>query len=275
MIDTHCHLDVTRFDADREAVLERAWAAGISGILVPAIGPSSWEPLLEWPSREPRVQVALGIHPQLLPDLPEEHDQKHLAKLEELLKRGLAVAVGECGVEKPSAAAAPMERQLHLLRAHFELAIRFDLPVIVHCLRAHPQLQAFLKTSAIPPRGILLHSYSGSHELVKFYLSHNCSFSLAGPVTFPEARRSIEALRAIPPHRLMLETDAPDQSPHPFRGTRSEPSYLPKILEAVARATGRTEDQIKRETTDNARQFFACWASDSFDRNHWSTNKLS
>ena len=78
MIDSHCHLDVPRFDADRPAVLGRAWKAGLLGMVVPAIGPAAWEALLGWPTQDARVQVALGIHPQLLPELSEALDDAHL-----------------------------------------------------------------------------------------------------------------------------------------------------------------------------------------------------
>ncbi len=259
VIDTHCHLDVARFDADRSDVLTRAWASGLLGMVVPAIGPDAWEALLAWPTKEARIQVALGIHPQLLPDLDPAEDHRHLVTLEALLTQGKAVAVGECGLDAGSAAKAPFERQLAVLRRHFELAVRFDLPVIVHCLRAHPQLQQFLLSTPLPRRGILLHSYSGSKELIPFYLSHGCHFSFAGAVTFLEARRPLEALRAVPLERLMLESDAPDQSPHPFRGQRNEPAHLHTIAASVAATLGLPLPAIVDATTDNARRFFSAF----------------
>ncbi len=254
MIDSHCHLDVERFDADRPEVLERAWAAGLSHIVVPAIGPDRWEALLEWPQREPRVQVGLGIHPQLLPELPESDDARHLARLDALLARGGAIAIGECGVDGPSATRAPFERQLRVLQAHFALARKHRLPLLVHCLRAQPQLLALLKEEPFPPAGVLLHSYSGSAELVKAYARLGCYFSFAGPVTFADARRPLDAVKAVPFDRLLVETDAPDQAPHPHRGQRSEPAYLPLIIEAIARALGRTSHEVAAQTSENARR---------------------
>jgi TatD DNase family protein len=245
MIDSHCHLDVARFDVDRDAVLSRAWAAGVRGLVIPAIAPASWEPLLEWPARDRRVQVGLGIHPQALPELPSAHDDAHLARLDELLARGQAIAVGECGLDGPSEARAPMERQVKVLRAHLALARKYRLPVLLHCLRAHPHLQRLLKEEPPVDAGILLHSYSGSGELVRFYAAHGCWFSFAGPVTFSEARKPLDAARAVPHGRLLLETDAPDQAPHPHRGTRCEPAHLPLILEALARARGVEPETLR------------------------------
>ncbi|MFZ5440729.1 MAG: TatD family hydrolase [Myxococcota bacterium] len=257
MIDTHCHLDVARFDADREEVLARAWGAGLTGLVVPAIGPAAWEALLAWPRRDARIQVGLGIHPQLLPELPEADDERHLARLDELLSAGGAIAVGECGLDGPTeAAGASMERQLRVFHAHVELAKKHRLPLLVHCYRAHPHLQRYLKQHPIPEAGLLMHSYSGSNELTPFYVRAGCHFSLAGPISFPEIRRALDALRLIPLERLMAETDAPDQAPHPHRGQRNEPAWLPLVIDAMDRALGLTE--LRARTTENARRFFRC-----------------
>jgi TatD DNase family protein len=256
MIDTHCHLDAARFDPDREEVLARAWAAGLEGIVIPAVGPEDWEALLALPREEPRLQVGLGIHPQLLPHLPPEEDEAHLERLDALLARGGAIAVGECGLDGPSAVGAPLERQVAVLRGHLALARGHGLPVLMHCHRAHPALVELFKQEPLPEAGVLMHSYSGGVDLARFYLQKGCHFSFAGPVTWAEARKPLDALRAIPPERLMAETDAPDQAPAPHRGQRSEPGYLPRILEGMARVRGEPVEELARRTTENARRLF-------------------
>jgi TatD DNase family protein len=250
MIDTHCHLDVPRFDADRDAVLERAWAAGVRGIIVPAIGPRAWEALLDWPKRDARVQVGLGIHPQLIPELDAREDDKHLADLDALLAQGGAIAVGECGLD---AATGQLERQTVILKAHFALARKHALPMLMHVLRAHPSFLKLLREEGVPPAGLLMHSYSGSHELTPAYVKLGCHFSFAGPVTFEEARRPLDALRSVPLDRLMVETDAPDQAPHPHRGQRSEPAWLPLMIAAMDKARG---EAVRDAVTSNAERFF-------------------
>lgn len=256
MIDTHCHLDAARFDADRDEVLERAWAAGVETIVLPGIGPQNWHPLLEWPAKEPRVVVGLGIHPQFLPEMPPAGDDAALAELDSLLARGVAVAVGECGLDGPSVEGAPMERQVAILKAHFALARKHRLPLLVHCLRAHPHLQRLLKEEPIPEAGLLMHSYSGSHELTPFYVRMGCHFSFAGPVTFTDARRPLDALAKVPIERLMGETDAPDQAPHPFRGQRCEPAHVAVVLDAMAKAKGLDVAEFREATSRTARGFF-------------------
>ncbi|OJH40793.1 TatD family hydrolase [Cystobacter ferrugineus] len=256
MIDTHCHLDASRFDPDRSEVLARAWAAGLHGILVPGVGPENWEPLREMSRSEPRLQIGLGIHPQMLPHLPPEEDELHLERLDALLGLGGVIAVGECGLDGPSAAGAPMERQVAVLRRHLELARKHGLPVLMHCFRAHPALIDLLKSEPLPEAGILMHSYGGGVDLARFYIQKGCHFSFAGPVTWAEARKPLDALRVIPPERLMVETDAPDQAPTPHRGQRSEPGYLPRIIEGMARVLGEPVEVLAQRTTENARRFF-------------------
>jgi len=258
MIDTHCHLDSPRLDADRDRVLERAWASGVEGIVIPAVGPADWDALLPLPARDPRLQIGLGIHPQLLPHLPESQDAAHLERLDALLSEGVAVAVGECGLDGPSVAGAPLERQVRVLREHFRLASRHGLPVLVHCLRVQPALRQFLEETPRPEAGILLHSYSGSAELVKIYARLGCHFSFAGPVTFPQGRKPLEAARQVPAQLLMAETDAPDQSPHPHRGERNEPGHLPLVMAGLAAARGEPVEALVEQTSRNARAFFRC-----------------
>ena len=254
MIDSHCHLDKPEFDADRGAVLARARAAGVTEVVVPAIGPDSWEALAAWARATPGVHFGLGVHPQLLPELDPVGDGARLETLEAALARGGAVAVGECGLDAPSAAGAPMERQIEVLRGHLRLARQLGLPVVLHCLRAHDPLLALLAEEPLPAGGVL-HSFSGSAEQVREYLRFGLHFSFAGPVTYETARKPLAAVRAVPEDRLLLETDAPDQTPRPHRG-RNEPALVAEIAAAVARALGTTVDEVDARTTANARALF-------------------
>ncbi|MGA9521848.1 MAG: TatD family hydrolase, partial [Myxococcaceae bacterium] len=256
LVDTHCHLDASRFRHDLDAVLARAWEAGLCGIVVPGVEPEEWRPLLELASRDARIKPGLGIHPQALPSLPEDTDDASLELLDALLSEGKAIAVGECGLDGPSAAGAPMERQVRVLRRHFELSRKHGLPLLVHVYRAHPAMVEFLKNEPLPEAGVVLHSYSGGPDLAKFYAGRGCYFSFAGPVSWPEARKPIAALQAVPLDRLMLETDAPDQAPWPHRGERSEPAWLPHIAEAVAKTLDLPVEALAHTTTETARRFF-------------------
>lgn len=256
MIDTHCHLDSPRFDPDRDAVLRRAWAAGVTGIVVPGIGPDEWPSLLDWPSRDARIHIGLGIHPQLLPELAPADDERNLELLDTLLSRGNALAVGECGIDGPSLPGAPLERQLAVMERHFDLADKHGLPVLLHVFRLHPAMRDFLKRRGLPKAGLLMHSFSGGIDFAKLYARLGCHFSFAGPVTYEGARKPLEALKAIPLDRLMFETDAPDQAPHPHRGERSEPAYVKTVIAGAAGALGLEAAELERSSTEVAARFF-------------------
>jgi TatD DNase family protein len=260
VIDTHCHLDGPAFDADRGEVLARARAAGVVELVVPAIGPDGWDRLAAFAKATPGVHFGVGIHPQLLPELDPRLDDRVLADLDAALARGGAIAVGECGLDAPSAEpgagpfAASIDRQVAVLRGQLGLARKHRLPVLLHCLRAHPALLALLEAEALP-RGGVLHSYSGAADLVRPYAALGMAFSFAGPLTYARARRPLEAARAVPRDRLLLETDAPDQTPRPHRG-RNEPAFLPEIAAALASALGVSVADADALTTANARALF-------------------
>lgn len=254
MIDTHCHLDSPAFDGDREQALARARAVGVTDVVVPAVEPSGWPGLVTLGASHPGLHVALGIHPQALPGMAPSGDDRHLADLEALLARGGAVAVGECGLDGPSVeAGAPLDRQRAVLRGHLAIARRLGLPVLLHTLRVHDAMLEELARDGLPSGGVL-HSFSGSAEQVPAFAALGLHFSFAGPVTYEGARKPLAAARSVAPDRLLVETDAPDQSPHPHRGTRNEPAHLPLVLGAVALARGVTPGELERLTTENARR---------------------
>lgn len=254
MIDTHCHLDVPAFDADRDDTVARAVAAGISGMVVPAIRPRTWDALRALASRHHAAGVrwAIGVHPQIVPEL----DAAELANLEQRLAddAGEAIAIGECGLDGGT---ANKELQETIFRMHVRVARALGKPLIVHVLHAHDVAPRILREERAP--GGVLHSYSGGAELVPVYRDLGMAFSFAGPISYPNARRPVEAARVIPAELLLAETDAPDQAPEGHRGGRSEPAFLPAVLAGLAAARGVDRTEIAALTTANARRLFASW----------------
>ena len=257
VIDSHCHLDVTAFDRDREAVLARAASAGVTGILVPAIRPRTWDALVALARAHPgQVRVALGVHPQIVPELdPGELPADLPAALARAFAEAgdLAVAVGECGLDGGT---AERELQQQIFRAHVRAARELGKPLVIHVLRAHDVAPELLREERAGDVGGVLHSYSGGADLAPVYRDLGLSFSFAGPVTYPNARRPLEAARAIPDELLLAETDAPDQAPASRRGGRSEPAYVAEVIAGLAAARGQTIEHVAAITTANARRLF-------------------
>jgi TatD DNase family protein len=227
----------------------------VTDLVIPGIGPSNWEAVRALAAEHRDVHAAYGVHPQLLAEVDPSGDDRMLAELESALRRGGAVAVGECGLDAPAAArGASMDRQAAVLRGHLELARRFGLPVLLHVFHAHEPLAAILAREPLPAGGIL-HSFSGSAEQVRQLLRFGLHYSFAGPVTYTQARKPVAAVRAVPPERLLLETDAPDQTPRPHRG-RCEPAHLADVARAVADALGLPLGELDALTSGNARRVF-------------------
>ncbi|HLL20759.1 MAG TPA: TatD family hydrolase [Kofleriaceae bacterium] len=253
MIDTHCHLDTPAFDDDRDAVIARAVAAGLTGMLVPGIRPRMWDALRTLCGRHPQLRYAIGIHPQVVPDLAADEQRTDLAAwLADAA--GDAVAIGECGLDGSTAHRA---RQEEIFRAHIRAARVVSKPLVVHVLRAHDTASRILREERAHEVGGVMHSYSGSPDLVKVYADLGFAFSFAGPVTYPNARKPVEAARAVPAQLLLAETDAPDQSPR--QGTRSEPAFVAQVVAGLAAARGEPVAEVARRTSENARRVFRTW----------------
>jgi TatD DNase family protein len=250
VIDSHCHLDLAAFDPDRADVLARAAAAGVEGILVPAIRPTTWDAVRALATAP--VRIALGIHPQIVPDLAADERALTAEALAKAARDANAVAIGECGLD---GATGSHELQEELLRMQIRAARLAQLPLVVHVLRAHDLAPRVLREERAHEVGGVMHSYSGGADLVAVYRDLGFAFSFAGPVTYENARRPLEAVRAVPAELLLVETDAPDQAPAKHRGGRSEPAFVVEIISAIAEATGRAD--IAAVTTANARRIFS------------------
>lgn len=264
LIDTHAHIDLPRFGdaATRLAAAGRAQAAGVVAIVIPGVEPATWEALLA-SAEQLRGAVsgvgfhtAIGIHPQVLPDLEASHDGDHCEALATrvLAAPGGMVAIGECGLDfgPQVVGGAPRERQVAVLRAHLALARRTGLPLLLHCLYAHAALLELLRAAPLPAS--ILHSWSGSAELAAQFCRAGHSISFAGSITLPRARRPAESARAVPADRLLIESDSPDQTPHARRPARNEPAFLADVAAAVAAARGEPLAELAARTTANARR---------------------
>ncbi|WP_147652464.1 TatD family hydrolase [Vulcaniibacterium gelatinicum] len=255
LVDSHCHLDAAEFDADREAVLRRARAAGVMRQIVPAVEAAGWPKLRAVCASAPGLYPAYGLHPVALP----AHRPQHLAELREWIERERPCAVGECGLDY-FVEALDRNAQQRWFEAQLALARDHDLPVIVHARRAVDAVIATVRRIAGTAadgvvRGVV-HSFGGSAEQARQLWRLGILVGLGGPVTYPRANRLRALAATMPLEFLLLETDAPDQPDAGIRGQRNEPARLPQVLTAIAELRGMPADELAAVTTRNAERLF-------------------
>lgn len=249
LIDSHCHFDLPVFDADRAQVLERARAAGVARIVVPAIAAAGWPRLRAVCHQHPGLHPAYGLHPMFL----DQHREDDLALLRTWIETERPCAVGECGLDF-FVDGLDAERQRHFFRAQLQLAREHDLPVIVHARKAVEETIVTIRRIG-GLRGVV-HSFSGSPEQARQLADNGFLVSLGGPLTYERANRLRRLVASIPLDMLMLETDAPDQPDAGIAGQRNEPARLLAIAQAVAALRGQPVEEIAAATSANARRLF-------------------
>lgn len=249
--DSHVHLEMTAFDGDREAVLARAAAAGVTGFVVPSYNLEASARAVALADGRKGIWAAVGIHPHGAGACTREA----AAALEALARHPNVVAVGETGLDFHRNR-APRQAQEVALRAHAALARRLRLPLIIHCREAYPECLAILRQEGADEVGGVLHCFTGDAGTVAAACALNFSCSIAGPITYPEEGGLRAAVRAIPADRLLLETDAPYLTPAPHRGSRNEPAHLPLTAAAVAAARHVPVEEVAARTAANARRLF-------------------
>ena len=258
-IDTHCHLDAPEFDADRDAVLARAHARGVSCLVLPAVTAEHFEPLRHLAERTGQP-YALGLHP-LWTGAAEPEDS--LVRLDAMLSATRddprRVAVGEIGIDgfEPGLDAA---RQRHFLAEQLKLARRHDLPVILHVRRSADAVLALLRRQ--PVRGGIAHAFNGSEQQARAFVDLGLKLGFGGAMTFERALQIRRLAATLPAEAIVLETDAPDIPPHWLYRTaderaagassRNEPAELPRIAGTLAALRGWSLEETAEITRANA-----------------------
>lgn len=247
LVDTHAHLHDPAFDADRAAVLARARAAGVTAFLTIGTDVATSEAAIGLAATEPDVYAAVGIHPHDA----RTADATALDRIAALATARKVVAVGEIGLDHYRDH-SPRDAQRATLVAHLQLARRLGKPVLLHCREAHSELLDVCHAEGVTAVGGILHCFSGDLAVARRGLDLGLLISIAGPVTYPSARRLAEVVRLLPLDRVVVETDCPYLPPQPWRGQRNEPAYLPVTAARVAELLGVPPAQVAAETTRNA-----------------------
>lgn len=250
LVDTHSHLDMSEFDADRDAVLAAARAAGVTRHLVAATDAAEWPRLREVCTAHEGLHPAYGLHPMYL----RHHRPEHLRQLRAWVERERPLAIGECGLDHFVEDLDPAEQQ-RCFEAQLRLAREFGLPVIVHARRA---VEAVVHTlRRIGGLTGVVHSFAGSAEQARQLYALGFMLGIGGPVTYPRARRLRRTVAQMPAEYLLLETDSPDQPDCRWRGRRNEPARLAAVLDCVAELRDEDPGALAAATTANAVRLFA------------------
>lgn len=257
LYDTHCHLQASVFDQDRDrdgGVLDRAAAGGVAAVLCCATAPDDWGAVLGL-TRQTRLRVvpAFGVHPWYIPPEPLE---SWLPRLETLLAAHPEAWVGEIGIDRT--AGPPLETQEAVLGPQLDLACRLGRAASLHCRKTWDRLGLLLRRRRDRSVPVVLHSFSGSLEAARSLMDENAYFSFSGSLTNPRNARLPRVLAALPPDRVLIETDSPDIVPRPAwernPGAPNEPANLVWVLKAAAQAWGLDEDRAAEVLEQNSRR---------------------
>ncbi len=252
LFDTHAHLHFPDFATDLDAVLGRARAAGIVGIVTIGTDGETNSEAVAMAERLAGVHASVGIHPH---DAGEA-SEVDWASLEDLARRSeKVVALGEMGLDY-FRNLSPPDIQAEAFRRQLRLARRLGKPVIVHCREAHSDTLAILAEERVEEVGGVMHCFSGDVPVAKRCLDLGLLISLAGPVTYKNPRALPEVARFVPEDRLVVETDCPYLPPQPYRGQRNEPAHVALTAARVAELRGADPELLSAAMSDNAARLF-------------------
>jgi TatD DNase family protein len=254
LIDTHTHLDFPEFDADRDAVLARSRALGVSRMVVLGVYQANWQRLWQLVEEHQELHAAFGLHPVYL----DEHSPEHLDELRDWLGRLAGhrklCAVGEFGLDY-YLEHLDRQRQQTLFEAQLELAVEFELPALLHVRRAHAATIATLKRFRLA-RGGIIHAFAGSQEEAREYIKLGFRLGLGGAATWPQANRLRKVVAQLPLDAIVLETDAPDMAPAMHPNQRNSPEHLQDICSELATLRGVTAEELAAASSRNADELF-------------------
>ncbi|MBK7684935.1 MAG: TatD family hydrolase [Rhodocyclaceae bacterium] len=245
MIDTHCHLDAVEFDADREAVFASAIEAGVSQIVVPSVARANFGAVASLCREHVQCRAAYGIHPMYV-DRAQESDMEALRTM---LKNEPVVAVGEIGLDRFVEPRDEIKQHFYFVE-QLKIAKEFDLPVVLHVRRAVDAVLKELRRMKL--RGGIAHAFNGSRQQADEFIKLGFVLGFGGALTFNRALHIRELAAQLPIESIVLETDAPDISPHWLNGSRNSPDQLPQISQTLADLRAVAVTEIISATNKNA-----------------------
>lgn len=259
LIDTHCHIDFHKYNADRATVLARARAAGIRQLIIPGVDMESLRRARRLVREHNGLFMAVGIHPNSTADW---HGPAHLRTLREFVQETNAVAIGEIGLDYHWDK-SPKAVQRRAFEDQLALAAELGLPVIIHNREASADVLPILEdwAASLPEplhaRPGVLHSFSAPAEYAERAIAAGFFLGFTGPVTYKNAEDLRRIAARVPDNRILVETDGPFLTPQPHRGKRNEPAYVALVAERLAALRNVAPEDFAAQTTANARALFA------------------
>lgn len=251
LFDSHSHMYSKNFNQDREAVFKKIREAGVEYVLNAGADLETSLKACELSEKYDFFYNSVGCHP---------HDAKHmddetLEMFRHLAKKEKTVAIGEIGLDYHYDH-SDRETQKYWFEQQIQLALDLKMPIIIHDREANDDVLRILKKTKAFDTKVLLHCFSGSTELARQYTALGAMISIAGPITFKNARKAVEVVENIDLNHLLIETDAPYLTPEPFRGKRNDSSNVVYVAEKIAEIRNMSFEEIAKITMDNAKCFF-------------------
>ncbi|WP_052254990.1 TatD family hydrolase [Salinicoccus sp. YB14-2] len=251
LIDTHVHLNADHYDEDLDAVIDRARDAGIEKMVVVGFDRKTIERTMKLIDEHSDVYGVIGWHPVDAVDCTDED----LEWIEELSKHEKIVGIGETGLDYHWDK-SPKGIQKEVFKKQIALAKRVNLPIIIHNRESTEDCVEILKEENAGEIGGIMHAFSADENVADEVIGMNFYISLGGPVTFKNAQLPKDIAVHVPLEKLLVETDAPFLTPHPYRGKRNEPSYVKLVAEKIAELRDMPYEAFAKATTENAERLF-------------------
>lgn len=251
LTDTHTHLYSEAFDVDRDLVMQRAFDCGIERFFIPAIDSGYTKAMYDLENEYPKnIFLMMGLHPTSV----KENYENELTHVEQQFEQRNFYAVGEIGIDLYWDTST-LDIQKIAFRRQIQLAKHYKLPIVIHCREAFDEIFEVLETEKDENLFGIFHCFTGTLEQAKRAISYNMKLGIGGVVTFKNGKIDT-FLEQIDLKHIVLETDSPYLSPVPYRGKRSESSYLSLVCAKLAEVYTISEEKIAEITTKNSKDVF-------------------
>lgn len=267
LFDSHSHIHDAKFDKDRDDVCRQIEESELEYVMTIGCNLEDSVKAIDLAKRYEWCYATVGVHPHDTGEM----DEATLLMIKGLARKAKVQAIGEIGLDYHYDY-SPREEQQHWFRRQVQMALELSMPIVIHDREANDDVMRILKEEGVfrqerldlfpkkpgglPDARLLLHCYSGSKELALQYVKLGATISIAGPVTYKNARKTVEVVEAVDLEHLLIETDCPYLTPEPLRGKRNQPAYVEHTAAKIAEIKGITYDEVGRVTCENAMRFF-------------------